>query len=106
KYFDAQLQSKGRAPYALLERILADQKQSDDLIPQVEALLERDPHNSVLQLFVADQYLASDRLDDAEKTYRAALKGSGDAEGHLGLAAIHRRRGQPVELLKALAQAL
>ncbi|MEX0717174.1 MAG: tetratricopeptide repeat protein [Planctomycetaceae bacterium] len=106
KYFDAQLQSKGREPYALLERILVDQKKKDDVIPRAEALLERDPHNSVLQLFVADQYLAADKLDDAEKAYRAALKGSGDAEGHLGLAAIHRRRDQPAELLQALAQAL
>ncbi|MEX0701275.1 MAG: tetratricopeptide repeat protein [Planctomycetales bacterium] len=106
KYFDAQLQSKGRAPYELLEKILAAQKKSDELLPRIEALAEKDPHNTRLQLFLADQYLAADRLDDAEQTYRSASKGSADAEGHLGLAAIHRRRNQPAELLQALAQAV
>lgn len=106
KYFDAQLQSKGRAPYAVLQRILAAQGKADELLPRVEALLERDPHNSSLLLFLADHYLAAERLDDAEKTYRASLKSGANAEGHLGLAAVYRRRNQPVELLQALVQAL
>lgn len=106
KYFDAQLQSKGRDAYELLADILQAMKKSDELIGRLENIAEKDSRNALVQLYLADQYLAAERLDDAEALYQKALKSATDPSGYLGLAAVYRRRNQPVELLEALSKAI
>lgn len=105
KYFDAQLQSKGREAYQLLADILAELKKSDELVPRLEKLAEKDLRNSTLQFFVAQQYVAADRLDDAEKLYQQVLERSNEFDGHLGLVEIYRRQSRVPELLKQLIEA-
>ena len=107
KYFDAQLQSKGRQSYELLAEILKATDRSDDLVPRLESMLTTDEHNSVLQYYLAEQYVDVDRLDDAEKLYRKILdEKKNDSISYAGLVGIYRRQQKAVELLEALAEAV
>ncbi|MEO1994984.1 MAG: tetratricopeptide repeat protein [Planctomycetaceae bacterium] len=105
KYFDAQLQSKGRAPYELLAEILEEQKRQDQLLPKLTELVEKDPRNPVLHVFLADQYVAQKQFDKAEVLLKATLKDSKDAEGYLGLIRIYRQQNRADDLLQSLTQA-
>lgn len=104
-YLDAQLQSKGKAAYLLLAEILKAQSKTDDLIPRLEQLAASDQHNLTLQFFLAQQYVAANKLDDAEKLLKKTLEKEKSIEGYVGLAALYRRQSRPADLLQALAQA-
>ncbi len=106
KYFDAQLQSKGSTAYELLADILKQMGKSGELIGRLEELAKKDLRNSTLQYFLAGQYVARNRLKEAEALYKKTLAGSGDAEGYAGLAVVYRRQNQPEKLLDALSKAL
>jgi len=105
-YFDAQLQTQGREPYQLLADILKQNGKSDELLGRLEAIAKNDPRNSTLQYFLADQYVAADRLKEAEEVYNAVLKDTADPEGYVGLATIYQRQNRAAELLDALGRAL
>ncbi|MBI3861351.1 MAG: tetratricopeptide repeat protein [Planctomycetia bacterium] len=105
KYISAQRQSKGRAAYELLAEILAKLDKSSDLVPRLESAAENDSRNTDLQYFLADQYAAAGRLDDAETLYKKTLESAVDVQGYLGLAAVYRRQGRVESLLEALAKA-
>lgn len=104
KYINAQKQSKGRAAYELLAEILARLDKAAELISRLEAAAENDARNTTLQYFLADQYAAADRLDDAEALYKKTLESAVDAQGYLGLARVYRRQGRADPLLGALAK--
>jgi len=106
KYFDAQLQSKGREAYELLAKILKSLEKSDELIGRLEAIAEKDSRNATLQLYLAEQFLANDQLDKAEAFYKRGLESSTNTGGYIGLASIYRRQGRAADLLEALAKAL
>lgn len=106
KYFDAQLQSKGRSAYELLAEILKQLDKSDQLIPELEKLSESDSKNSHLQYYLASQYVENDRLQDAEELYKKANQSFGAVEGQIGLARVYRKQNRAKELLKTLAVAL
>ncbi|QDU36672.1 tetratricopeptide repeat protein [Maioricimonas rarisocia] len=105
KYFDAELQSKGRAAYQLLKELLEELDRSDELLPKLELLAERDPRNNPLQYFLADEYVASDKLEEAEELYSETLGGTQDPRGAVGLVAVYRRQARPEKLLEALTRA-
>lgn len=104
-YFDAQLQSKGKAAYQLLADILKVQGKSENLISRLEELAEKDQHNQTLQFFLARQYVEANRFDDAEARFKRTLEREKGIEGYIGLAALYRRQNRPAELLQALSQA-
>ncbi len=106
KYFDAQRQSKGRDAYLLLGAILQELKRGDELIGRLEQLAEKDPRNNVLQYFLAEQLVTAGDLEKAKAIYDAALEGTGDATGYLGLAVVLRKMNRPEDLLDALGRAL
>lgn len=106
RYFDAQRQSKGRDAYLLLGAILQELKRGDELIGRLEQLAQKDPRNSVLQYFLAEQLTAAGDLEKAKSIYEASLQGTGDSAGYLGLAIVLRKMNRPDELLNALGQAL
>jgi tetratricopeptide (TPR) repeat protein len=106
KYFKKQLQSKGRGAYQLLADILKGLEKSDELIGRLSALAEKDPYNSILQFFLAEEYLQKDRLEDAGKTFKKGIASgisSGNFEGYAGLATVYRRQNRPADLLAAMA---
>lgn len=104
KYIDKQLETKGRAAYELLAEILAKLDKSDELISRLEAAAEKDARNSTLQFFLADQYVAKDRLEDAEKLYTKTLESTAELPGFVGLAGVYRRQNRPAELLEILTK--
>ncbi|HUG91342.1 MAG TPA: tetratricopeptide repeat protein [Planctomycetaceae bacterium] len=106
KYFDAELQSKGREAYELLGQILAALEESDELLPRLEKLAEKDARNGTLQYFLAEQYLKAGRLEDSERLYKKTLESVGGPEGHIGLAAVYRRMRRPAELLNELSDSI
>lgn len=85
-YFDAQLQSKGKAAYQLLADILKVQGKSGDLVSRLEQLAEKDQHNQTLQFFLARQYVEANRFDDAEARFKKTL------EREKGNRRLHRTR--------------
>jgi tetratricopeptide (TPR) repeat protein len=104
-YLDAQLQGKGRHPYVLLREILKATGKESDFLHRIEELAKNDNRNSTLQFFLADQYIAADRLKEAEKLITEVLKETGNPEGYVGLAALYRKEKKPEELLGALSKA-
>jgi tetratricopeptide (TPR) repeat protein len=106
KYFDAQLQTKGRAAYELLAEIMKAKGQEPELITRLEKMAQDDARNTTLQYFLAEQYLEGNQLDKAEALYKKTLDGAKDPEGYAGLASVYRRQNKPGELLDALAQAI
>ncbi len=104
KYIDKQLETKGRAAYELLAEILAKLDKSAELIPRLEAAAEKDARNSTLQFFLADQYAAKNRLEDAEALYTKTLEATAELPGFVGLAAVYRRQNRPAELLEILVK--
>ena len=104
KYFEAQLQSKGRSAYQLLKDLLTDLKRESELVPRLEALSEQDPRNTVLSYFLADAYLGADQVEQAAELYRKTMGSSTDPRGLLGMMSVHRRKNEPKELLTVLGQ--
>jgi tetratricopeptide (TPR) repeat protein len=104
KYFEAQLQSKGRGAYQLLKDLLSDLKRESELVPRLEKLAEQDPRNSALSYFLADAYLGADQVEEADELFRKTMGSSTDPRGLLGMMSVHRRRNEPRELLKVLGQ--
>ncbi|MFO0919519.1 MAG: tetratricopeptide repeat protein [Planctomycetaceae bacterium] len=106
KYFDAQRQSKGRDAYLLLGEVLEKLQRRDEFIGRLQQLAENDSRNTVLQYFLAEQLIAAGELDQAKTIYEAALEGTSDAAGYLGLATVYRKMKRPGELLDALGRSL
>ncbi|HET6323727.1 MAG TPA: tetratricopeptide repeat protein [Planctomycetaceae bacterium] len=104
-YLDAQLQGRGRRPYELLREILKATGKDAEFLHRIEDLAKSDNRNSTLQYFLADQYIAADRLKEAEKIITEVLKETGNPEGYVTLAALYRKEKKPEELLGALSKA-
>jgi tetratricopeptide (TPR) repeat protein len=102
-YLDGNRQSKRQNAYDLLGRILEKLGLGQELVPRLEQAAQKDQRNPYLQLALAEQYVAANRLDDAEALYKKTLGVSADARGYAGLAGVYRRRAKPTELLSALA---
>ncbi len=105
-YFAAKLQSKGKGPYLLLTELLIANDQESEIIPQLEELLEQDPKNETLRLFLGEQYIANKRYDDAEKIFEALKDSKNQADIQLGLLQIYRQQEDAQKTLTALAQAM
>src|SRR6185503_13414091 len=95
-----------RDAYDLLAAIFKASNRSEDLIPKLEALAEKDARNGTLQFYLADQYVAANRLDDAEALYKKTLAFSKDVDGYIGLSTVYRKTGRADDLLDALGRAL
>ncbi|MCA8998028.1 MAG: tetratricopeptide repeat protein [Planctomycetaceae bacterium] len=107
KYFDAQLQNRGREAYSLLKELLAELKRSDELLPRLKTMREADPHNDVLRYFVADELLAQEQFSEAEELYRNGQKTPNDPRAMIGLFTIalqNKESGEALTLLTKLLQ--
>ncbi|MDB5390171.1 MAG: Tetratricopeptide 2 repeat protein [Planctomycetaceae bacterium] len=104
KYFDAQRQAKGRAAYELLATILKDLGKEKELIAKLEELAEKDPNNTTLAFYLGSQYVAGDRLSDAEALFKKALTKDSDPEGYKGLLQIYRQQNRAKDLIALLAK--
>ena len=105
KYFAAQLQTMGRAAYQLLGDILKDLNREAELLGRLEKLLQSDTQNSALAYFLADQYVAAGKIDEALKTYTKAPGGSRDPRALVGLVTVYRQKKDYAELLSTIPKA-
>ena len=103
-YFDEQLQSKGRKAYEFLGEILVGLNQSDELIPRLEKLAEKDKYNRTLHYYLAEQYGEAGRFEDAEKTYKASIGESSDIEGLAGLLRLYEKNQKYEQLITTLSE--
>jgi tetratricopeptide (TPR) repeat protein len=106
KYFDQGLGARNEEPYELLAEILKRLDRSSELVAFLQRAAEKDPQNSVLQLYLADQHRASGQFEEAESLYRSLLDRSKNADAYQGLAEVYRETKRPKELLGALAAIL
>jgi len=100
KYFDAQLQSKGREAYQLLKDLLTDLKRSDELLPKLEQLHEGDQRNAFLAYFLADEFVSRGDLEKAAGIYEQTLGASSDPRGLVGLIPVYRKQHKSKELVE------
>lgn len=106
KYFDAQLQNRGRTAYTLLKELLAELKRSDELLPRLEAMFQADSHNDVLRFFLADEYFAADQIDKAASLYVNKQKIVNDPRALVGLLSVHLKKKDFPAMLTVLNDAL
>lgn len=102
-FFGSKL-DKGRGPYRLLQQILVKTEQEDSLATRLEKLVKNDPTNREAKAFLAEAYLESDRLEEAEEIFTATLKDGPSPAAHLGLAKIYRRQMKAAELLENISK--
>lgn len=112
KFFEAKQANEGTAPYELLSKTLADLNRSTELIERLAKIRQRDQGNAALTLYLADQYRAADRWDDALPLYREVLAKAparGEDRGlsaaaYRGMAATLHRLKQTQPLLVVLGE--
>jgi tetratricopeptide (TPR) repeat protein len=105
-YFDEHATSRGRGPYELLAKVLAEMGQQASLIERLQKIADAEPKNEPVRYVLADRCLAADNLDQAEALYVALLKDSSPApDAYCGLVKIYRLKKDPGPLLRALGQA-
>lgn len=103
-YFDEQLQSKGRKAYEFLAEILKSLNRSDELIPKLQQLAEKDRFNRTLHYYLAEQYRNAGRFDEAEKTYLGAIGKSSDLDGLVGLMSLYQSNQKYDKLIATLSK--
>ena len=104
-YFDAQLQTKGREAYQLLKELLEETERSDELLPKLEELHDRDSRNIALRYFLVETYEQEDELDEAEELLKETLGEGTDPRGLVRLTSLYRRKGDAKELFDVLRKA-
>lgn len=104
KYFDAQLQNRGRAALELLSKLLEQLNKQDELLPRLRKLYEQDDKNDVLRYFLADTLFDAGELEEAEKLYRNGKEQLTDPRAIVGVFSIIREREDPAELLDLLTK--
>lgn len=109
KYFDRKLMSKGRAAYELLAEVLKELGKSGELVEKLEALSGHDAENPILQIFLADRYVAENQLKKARSLYEKGLEKAEPVDrepAYWGLAGLYRQQSEVEPLLMALGQAV
>jgi len=105
-YFDEHATSRGRGPYELLGKVLAELGQQASLVERLQHIATAEPKNEPVRYVLAGSCLEADKLDQAEALYVELLKDSSPApDVYRGLVKIYRQKKDPGPLLKVLGQA-
>lgn len=105
EYFDAQLSSRGRAPYVLLEKLLTELDREEEIQQRLETLVEEDPQNDVLRFYLAEKELARGEMDRAKQLYLNGAEQANDPRALVGLIGIYRAEHNSEKLLDVLTRA-
>lgn len=90
---------------ALLHKQHPDEKQARaQLIERLEELRKERPNSIALSYSLAEQRIAADQLDDAEKLLVESLAAQTTAEGYRLLASIYQRQRNAAKLVELLGQ--
>ncbi|HWL08696.1 MAG TPA: tetratricopeptide repeat protein [Planctomicrobium sp.] len=104
-YFDAQMQTRGRAAYELLDELLTQLERKQELIPRLEELYKLDEHNDSLRYFLADQILKTGDLDRATVLYTNGRDKISDPRALVGMLSVYRQQKESEKLLGVLTRA-
>ncbi|SFH61895.1 tetratricopeptide repeat protein [Planctomicrobium piriforme] len=104
-YFDAQMQTRGRAAYELLRDLLVELKKQDELLPRLEAMHKQDEHNDVLRYFLADETLAANNVPRASDLYTNGRENISDPRALVGMFSVYRQQRQAEKLLTVMTKA-
>ncbi len=104
-YFDAQMQTRGRAAYELLQELLVELKREKELIPQLQEMYKQDEHNDSLRYFLADQILKSGDLEQATQLYTNGRDKITDPRALVGMLSVYRQQKNSEKLLGVLTRA-
>jgi tetratricopeptide (TPR) repeat protein len=105
-YFDARLSSEEFFPCRLLADILKALKKENELLPRLEKLHASDPNNVWLAYALAEKCFEAQKLDQAEKLYRALAAKKPSVLGYRNLIEIYRRGKRYDDLVKVLGEAV
>ncbi|MCA8986734.1 MAG: tetratricopeptide repeat protein [Planctomycetaceae bacterium] len=106
EYFDAKLSVKGKGPYLLLSEILVASGREADVLPRLIELADGDPKNEALQFYLAEQYIAREKYEEAAAIYDRLSDSKQQDEVQLGRLQIERHRGNAEQVLAALTQSM
>jgi tetratricopeptide (TPR) repeat protein len=101
-YFDSHPAELNLAALDLFSKMLAELKQSDQLVSRLDALRKALGSSPTLDFFEAEQLRKAGTLAEATPLYEAILKKKPAAEVYHALAEIYRRTNQTAPLLKLL----
>ncbi len=108
KYLDAQLQSRGRGAYQLLKDLLSDLKRQSELTERLEQLRVKDPQNSSLRFYLAEQYVEQKKFEEAETLILNGQTETRDPFGLVALIPVYRglKKYEPLLTLLITAKGL
>ena len=95
-------ENMGTVPYRVLAEALEQLGRRDELLGQLENLHARHPRRAPLRYYLAEQYLAADRLDRAGAIYEGLIEQAPLLSGYRQLVDIYRRTDQAAKLLDVL----
>jgi tetratricopeptide (TPR) repeat protein len=104
--FVEHLTDQGLAPYETLSEVLGALGKKAELLDRLEKLRTADPKNMALGYYLAAQYRAAGKLDQAESLYVELLKGKATLAGYRALVEIYRQAKRYDALLDILGEAL
>lgn len=102
----ANISGEGLVPYEVLRDSLDRLGKKDELIPRLAKLHAADPKNLSLGYFLAQQYQAAGKLDDAQRIYRELLAERPIVTVYRHLIDIARQMHRPDELLDTMGQGI
>jgi tetratricopeptide (TPR) repeat protein len=100
--FAAKLDAEGTAPFELLAESLEKLGRKGELLAQLEKLRADDPTNAPLGYYLAEQYLAAGKTEQAEPLYQKLLQTHPTVSGYRKLTEILRKARKPQPLLEVL----
>lgn len=102
--FEHDLSGDDATPFLALIDVLGRLGRADEILPRLEALLEKQENHPALRQTLADQYREAGKLDEAASHYEELRKRSPTLAGFRGLAEVYRRGGKAEPLLQVLGE--
>jgi tetratricopeptide (TPR) repeat protein len=102
--FEHKLDPENAMPYRVLVDVLGRLDRSDEVLPHLEALREKQRDGAALRQVLAEEYLDRDKLDEAAELFEELLEQSPTLAGFRGLAEAYRRGGKVEPLLRVVGQ--
>ena len=102
--FEHDLSGDDATPFLALIDVLGRLGRSDEILPRLEALLEKQENHPALRQTLADHYREAGKLDDAASHYEELRKRSPTLAGFRGLTEVYRRAGKVEPLLQVLGE--
>lgn len=102
--FEHKLSPESTTPYRVLVDVLGRLDRTEEVLPRLEALRDKQDDAPALRYVLAEQYLEQGKLEEAAVLYEVLLEQSPTLAGFRGLTATYRRAGNVESLLRVLGE--